>query len=145
MFEDGAFVVYTTKIGKREAREEVGRYLTYSDARDAMFDKFFKDFDRPSPNAIASGWSPRESVWDRTRKGREVKDSVSMIEGTKEVEVQKVTDKEMIIKIKKAPPTIISVHSIYPQYLQGLRRRHDMAVKKMARKKRLGFRKPRFK
>ena len=139
--ETGEFIVYTTKIGKRERREEVGRYLTYSDVRDALFDKFYKDFDRPSPNAIAFGWNPNETVWNRTRAGREVKDSVSLIEGTKEIEVERITPKEITIKIKKAPPTIISVHSIYPQYLAGLKKRHEFAVKRMSRMKRKGFRK----
>jgi hypothetical protein len=134
-------VVYTTKIGKRETREEVGRFLTYSDARDAMFDKFYKDFDRPSKNAINAGWSPDEPIWNRTRKGRQCKDSISIVEGTKEIEVERVTPEEMVIKIKKAPPTIISVHSIYPTYLKGVRKRHELAVKRMAQKKRMGFRK----
>jgi len=139
--EDGFFIVYTTKIGQREAREEVGRFGSYSDARDAMFVKFFKDFDRPSKSAIEAGWSPNQSVWDRTRKGMEVKHSISIIEGTKEVKVTEITPKKMKIEITKpTAPTIISVHNIYPSYLKSVRQKHEKAVRRMARMKRIGFR-----
>jgi len=140
-YEDGVFVVTTTKIGQREAREEVGRFGSYSDARDAMFVKFFKDFDRPSKSAIEAGWSPNQSVWDRTRKGMEVKHSISIIEGTKEVKVTEITPKKMKIEITKpTAPTIISVHNIYPSYLKNVRQKHEKAVRRMARMKRIGFR-----
>jgi hypothetical protein len=107
-----------------------------------MFDKFYKDFDRPSQNAINAGWSPNERIWNKTRAGRETLQSISIVEGTKEIEVTEVTPKTVTIKIKKAPPTIISVHSIYPEYLANVKRRHAQAIKRLSRKKRMGFRKP---
>jgi hypothetical protein len=107
-----------------------------------MFDKFFKDFDRPSQNAIQSGWSPNTPIWDKTKKGLEVKKSISIIEGTKEISIERVTPKEVTIKIRRpAPPTMITVREIYPAYFKGLRSRHKGAIARMARKKRVGFRK----
>jgi len=106
-----------------------------------MFTKFFNDFDRPSKKAISAGWSPYSKIWNRTRKGRETTQSISIVEGSKSIAVERVTPREITLKIRKAPPTIITVHSIYPSYREKIKKAHYKAIAKMARMKRKGFRK----
>lgn len=57
----GTFRVYTTKIGQKNVFDYVGEFSSYSDVRDALFGKFFMDFNRPSEYAIRhAGRSPLE-------------------------------------------------------------------------------------
>ena len=80
--EEGKFDVEITRVARKSVTGTLGTFDTYEEARDAMFNKFFDDFNRPSENAINyGGRSPLENVWDYTEDGRKAKASTSMVEG----------------------------------------------------------------
>lgn len=141
---DNRFELRVTKVGKRNVDESEGTFDSYDDAKKALFEKFFRDFNRPSENAIRhAGRSPAERVWDYTPEGRELKNSVSIIEGEKKVEVVSYTPKSLTITIPKGAPLEISIRTLYPRYFTKMRQRKATRKWKMTGVKRF-FRKRRF-
>lgn len=111
-----------------------------------MFGKFNQDFNRPSEYAIKfGGASPAEEVWT-SQKAREMKASVSMVEGTNRVEVIEIRPKdamrpkEITLKIKQQTPFILTVRDLHPKYFDKIRERHDVRLTRLRRLRRKGFR-----
>jgi len=125
----------------------LGTFSSYEEAKARLYDRFDELFNRPSKNAIEHGASPRAKVWDYTEKGRDVKRSISIIEGD---EVQavlgaSVTSVQMSPKGRKQKsyqiripdmgmPTIITVRTLYPSYFKHVK---QIQAKRIGRVKRL--------
>jgi hypothetical protein len=150
---EGEFEVHVDKVGRnKRIGGNIGTFENYEEAKAELYEKFFEYFNRPSEMAIKSGKRrPTERVWDFTRKGRETKRSVSLIEGddAKQVLGTRVTEKELTrrrrdLKTYKVDvpelkgPTVISVRRLYPDYFKHVSQTH---VKRMTRLKK--FRKKR--
>lgn len=136
---ENTFRLYATKIAKRDVRDFVGEFRTYEEVRDTMFGKFFKDFNRPSEYAIHyGGRSPMETLWDYTEKGRQVKGSISIVEGSKTITVVEAKPRVITVKIKKAPPFILTISGLYPKYFEKSRERHERRLARLRRAKRGG-------
>ncbi len=139
--DEGKFRVTTTRIGQRSVIDFVGEFDSYDEAREVMFGKFNQDFNRPSEYSIKfAGRSPAERVWDYTDKGRQVKSSISMTEGTKSIQVVEVRPRVVTVKIRKAPPFILTVRDIHPRYFEKVRERHEVRLTRLRRMGRKSFR-----
>jgi hypothetical protein len=140
--------VEITKVGQNtRLSEDLGTFNTYEEAKASLFERFDDLFNRPSEYSIRAGKrSPNEKVWDTTQRGREVKASISIIEGDEaeavlgaRVESIETTPKGRKMKsfTIRVPdigmPTIISVRTLYPAYFKHVSETHS---KRMARLKR---------
>jgi hypothetical protein len=142
---DGSFSVEVTRVGKKTVVDDMGNFRTYEEAKEAMFEKFNQDFNRPSEMAIrAKGYSPLERVWDATDAGRQVKHSISIIEGETAFTAEQTRPKEQVIKIRTDVPVMITVRELYPRYFNGIVERHRRRISRMRGTRRMGRLSPRF-
>jgi len=139
--DDGKYRVTTTRVGERSVSDFVGEFDSYEEARETMFAKFEQDFNRPSEMSIQqAGRSPTERVWDYTTGGRQVKASISIVEGSKTIQVVEVKPRVVTLKIRKAPPFVLTVKDIHPKYFDKLRVRHEKRLARLRRLRRKSFR-----
>ena len=139
--KDGKFRVTTTRVSQRNVIDFVGEFENYEEAREIMFAKFNQDFNRPSEFAIRHGGrSPAERVWDYTEGGRKVKASISIVEGSKSVQVVEYKPRVVTLKIRKQAPLVVSVRSLYPKYFEKSREKHDVRLTRLRRMRRKSFR-----
>lgn len=138
--KEGKYRVTTTRVSQRNVTDFVGEFDTYDEARDIMFNKFEQDFNRPSEFSIRhAGRSPKEKIWDYTPKGREVKASISIIEGTNKfetVEVRKATKTRpavVQVRLETTAPTHITVRSLYPTFFDKRRQSQKGRLKRLRR------------
>jgi hypothetical protein len=133
------FRLYATKVSKRNVHEYLGEFKSYKEAREFMFTKFYNDFNRPSEYSIRyAGASPLQKIWDYTKDGRQVKNSISIVEGSKTVRVVEYKPKVITLKIRKEAPLAITVSSLYPKYFEKKRERHERRLQRLRRMKRRG-------
>jgi len=131
--DEGKFRINTTRVGQRIITDYVDEVDSYEEAREICFEKFFRDFNRLSEMAIATGISPLERVWDYSKEEREVKASISMVEGTKEIQVVEYTPTFVTIKIMENPPFILTLRELHSNYFEMIRKKHEKRLTRLKR------------
>lgn len=137
---DGKFKVTTVGIGQRSVTDVVGTFDTYEEARDVMFSKFNDDFNRPSEYAIKfKGHSPVDKVWDYSEKGRELKASISMTEGSRTTSVVSYKPQVITLRVRKKAPFILTVRDLHPLYFEHTRKLHVKRIERLKKMRRNHF------
>jgi hypothetical protein len=86
-----------------------------------------------------AGHSPFERVWDSSEAGREVKASITLVEGDARIIQSAVpVAGKQVVTIETKTPAIITVRTMYPKYFDETIARHDRRISMLRRKGRFG-------